>query len=230
MVLLEIPQFQNTRDGGGISTSGRLHPQLHRRQQASPRRGHTVCEVLQSIRRESSPWPSQRACGHASCPVLYAYMHAAVDQRHIRSKSSDGCDRTARRPAWHGMAWPCASVCLVPAIGSSGVAQRQFTNARDCANTSSYPHDPASPFDGKANSLTRSRTRQVPGLLQQTRQGLPAPCSWARQTCSTGAVYKSSLPSRPCQPDLQAERQASSLRQCAPARQTQSCACCNLIA
>lgn len=38
---------------------------------------------------------------------------------------------------------------------------------------------------------------------------LPAPCPWARQTCSTGAVYKSSLTSPRRHPDLQAERQAS---------------------
>jgi hypothetical protein len=40
---------------------------------------------------------------------------------------------------------------------------------------------------------------------------LPAPFPWARQTCSTGAVYKSSLTLLRRQPDLQvqAERQAS---------------------
>lgn len=38
---------------------------------------------------------------------------------------------------------------------------------------------------------------------------LPAPFPWARQTCSTGAVNKSSLTSLRRHPDLQAERQAS---------------------
>ena len=69
---------------------------------------------------------------------------------------------------------------------------------------------------------------------KQARQGLPAPCPWARQTCSTGAVYKSSLShalTLRCQPDLHASGATSlQLRQCAPARQTQSYACCNLIA
>lgn len=63
---------------------------------------------------------------------------------------------------------------------------------------------------------------------------MPAPCPWARQTCSTGAVYKSSLShalTPRCQPDLHASGATSlQLRQCAPARQTQSYACCNLIA
>lgn len=227
MVLLQIPRFQNTRDGGGISVPSSNSTAASRPPRAEGTPSARCCKAYAGSRVRGRL--SER-CGHAACPVLYACMHAAVDQRHIRSKSSDGCDRTARRPAWHGMAWPCASVCLVPAIGSPGVAQRQFTNARDCANTLSYPQHPGSPYERKANSLIRSRARKVPGLLQQTRQGLPAPCSWARQTCSTGAVYKSSLTSRPSLPDLQAERQASSLRQCAPARQTQSCACCNLIA
>lgn len=98
----------------------------------------------------------------------------------------------------------------------------------------------------RADTQLGSTATRVPPLPLtrrcRRRQGLPAPSPWARQTCSTGAVDKSSLshPRRACspswrprrQPDLQASG-VTSLQRCASApqpAQTQSCACCNLIA
>ena len=116
-----------------------------------------------------------------------------------------------------------------------------------CANTSAFRCSrlmmimAPSVRAGEVHTQHHQGQEQQPGgtdnasrRRRQARQGLPAPCPWARQTCSTGAVYKSSLShalTLRCQPDLHASGATSlQLRQCAPARQTQSYACCNLIA
>jgi hypothetical protein len=145
-------------------------------------------------------------------------------------------DRTGPGMAWHGVAeclLPLAVLSLLdPGIGSAGEAEKAKSRtraARDCANTSSSRLGVGA---GEANSslahllalsLTPGGTDSASRRRRRGTQGLPAPCPWARQTCSTGVVYKSSLShshslSR-CQPDLHASGATSlQLRQCAAAR------------
>lgn len=157
---------------------------------------------------------------------------------------------------WHGVA-----VCLPPATASiprdwgQQAWRRKVKITNSGQRGSSAPtHHPSGVVGGEMTMMARpagevctqhhqnqQQQQQQPGgtdnasrRRRQARQGLPAPCPWARQTCSTGAVYKSSLShalTLRCQPDLHASGATSlQLRQCAPARQTQSYACCSLIA
>ena len=156
--------------------------------------------------------------------------------------------------AWRGRV-PTAYYCVYSqGLGSAGVAEEsenyELGPARVlCANTSSFRCSgrrrmtmmarPAGEVCTQHHQNQQGQqqprgTDNASRRRRQARQGLPAPCPWARQTCSTGAVYKSSLShalTLRCQPDLHASGATSlQLRQCAPARQTQSYACCNLIA
>jgi hypothetical protein len=105
-------------------------------------REHSLCQLLQSIRRESRPrayvWPS-----HRTVMIMWALrlpcaacMHAAGVRGSADIRFEKLRRLIVRVPAWHGstgMAWPCASNTLLrlfPGIGSAGVAEKASSRTR----------------------------------------------------------------------------------------------------
>jgi hypothetical protein len=108
-------------------------------------------------------------------------------------------------------------LCLVPSEAQHPKKPTQRQDSRQLRaqhRTRYFPTDSLTRAPSLSPHLTSCILRQP---QQQDTRGtthgrvLPAPFPWARQTCSTGAVYKSSLTLLRRQPDLQvqAERQAS---------------------
>jgi hypothetical protein len=106
--------------------------------------------------------------------------------------------------AWRGRVSPTTST--ISAGPRDWVSWRggesEITNASLPGTAPTHHPSGAGVGAGEANSglahllrlsLTPGGTDSASRRRRRGRQGLPAPCPWARQTCSTGMVYKSSL-------------------------------------
>ena len=141
---------KNTLDSGGISMREvlALTLLLHSRPPCAPQRtprGHTrpalCCCKAYAGSRAREPMYGRRIVQWARRLPCAACMHAAGVRGSADIRFEKLRRLIVRGPAWHGMAWPCASYSLVrlfPGIGSAGVAEK-----------------------------AKSRTRAIEGLLRQ---------------------------------------------------------------